>query len=47
MKTEEWVVLIVFVLVAIGSCGGMNEDGPDRDNTGYEDISRSINGVAL
>ena len=26
---------------------GMNEDGPDRGYTGYEDISRSINGVAL
>lgn len=47
MKTEEWVILIVFVLVAIGSCGGMNEDGSDRGDTGYEDISRSINGVAL
>ena len=41
MKTEEWVVLIVIVLVAIGSCGGMKGD------TGYEDISRSINGVTL
>jgi hypothetical protein len=47
MKTEEWVILIVIVLVAIGSCGCMNEDGPDRGYTGYEDISRSINGVAL
>lgn len=47
MKAEEWVILIVFVLVAIGSCGGMNKDGPDRGDTGYEDISRSINGVAL
>lgn len=47
MKTEEWVVLIVIVLVAIGSCGGMNKDGPDRGDTGYEDISRSINGVTL
>ena len=47
MKTEEWVVLIVIVLVAIGRCGGMNEDGPDRGDTEYEDISRSINGVAL
>lgn len=47
MKTEEWVILIVFVLVAIGSCGGMNEDVPDRGDTGYEDVSRSINGVAL
>ena len=47
MKAEEWVILIVFVLVAIGSCGGMNKDGPDRGDTGYEDISRGINGVAL
>lgn len=47
MKTEEWVILIVIVLVAIGSFGGMNENGPDRGDTGYEDISRSINGVAL
>lgn len=47
MKTEEWVILIVIVLVTIGSCGGMNEDGSDRGDTGYEDISRSINGVAL
>ena len=47
MKTEEWVVLIVIVLVAIVSCGGMNEDDPDRGDTGYEDISRSVNGVAL
>lgn len=47
MKTEEWVVLIVIVLIAIGSCSGMNEDGPDRGDTGYEDTSRSINGVAL
>lgn len=47
MKTEEWVVLIVIALVAIGNCGGMNEDGPDRGDTGYEDISRSINGVTL
>lgn len=47
MKTEEWVILIVIVLVAIGSCCGMNEDGPDRGDTGYEDINRSINGVAL
>lgn len=47
MKTEEWVVLIVIVLVAIGSCGSKNEDDPTRGDTGYEDISRSINGVAL
>ena len=47
MKTEEWVVLIVIVLAAIGSCGGMNKDCPDRGDTGYEDISRSINGVTL
>lgn len=47
MKTEEWVVLIVIILAAIGSCGGMSEDGPDRSDTGYEDINRSINGVAL
>lgn len=47
MKTEEWVVLIAIVLIAIGSCGGMNEDGPDRGDTGYEYISRSINCVAL
>lgn len=47
MKAEEWVVLIVIILVVIGSCGGMNEDGPDRGNDGYEDLSRSINGVAL
>lgn len=26
---------------------GMNEDGPDRGDTGYEDLNRSINGVAL
>ena len=47
MKTEEWVILIVIILAAIGSCGGMNEGCPDRGDTGYEDISRSINGVAL
>ena len=47
MKAEEWVVLIVIILVAIGSCGGMNEDGPDRGDAWYEDINRSINGVAL
>lgn len=47
MKTEEWVVLIVIILVAVGSCGGMNEGGSDRSDTGYEDVNRSINGVAL
>lgn len=47
MKAEEWVVLIVIILVVIGSCGGMNEDGPDRGDDGYEDLNRSINGVSL
>lgn len=47
MKAEEWVVLIMIILVAIGSCGGMNEDGSDRGDDGYEDVNRSINGVAL
>ena len=47
MKIEEWGILIVIILVAIGSCGGMSEDGSDRGDTGYEDINRSINGVTL
>lgn len=42
MKTEEWVILIVFVLVAIGRCGGMNKDGSDRGDTWYEDISLGV-----
>lgn len=47
MKTEEWIILIGLILVAIMSCGGMNEDGPDRGDDGYEDTNRTINGVAL
>lgn len=47
MKAEEWVVLIVIVLVATGSCVGMNKDGSDRGDNEYEDVNRSINGVAL
>jgi hypothetical protein len=42
MKTEEWVILIVFVLVAIERCGGMNKDGSDRGDTWYEDISLGV-----
>lgn len=42
MKTEEWVILIVFVLVAIGRCGGMNKDGSDRGDTWYKDISLGV-----
>lgn len=47
MEAKEWFLLIAVVLWAIICCGGMNEDGPDRGDDGYEDVNRSLNGVAL
>jgi hypothetical protein len=47
METKDWILLIAAILWVLVCCCGMNEDGPDRGDTGYEDISRSINGVAL
>lgn len=47
MKTEEWVALVVFLLSFIIGCGGYSDDGPDRGDDDYQEINRSINGVAL
>lgn len=47
METKDWILLIAAILWVLVCCCGMNEDDPDRGDTGYEDISRSINGVAL
>lgn len=47
MKAEEWFLLIMFILGCIIGCGGYSTDGLDRGDDGYEDLNRSINGVAL
>lgn len=47
MKAEEWIVLIFFILGGIIGCGGYSDEGPDRGDDGYQEINRSINGVAL
>lgn len=45
MKLEEWAVLVIFILSCLMACF----DSSDNDNSedDYQEINRSINGVAL
>ena len=46
MKTEEWFVLIIFVIATLITCSGSDIDNGTTEED-YQEINRSINGVAL